>query len=116
VQAKIEEQLRGGVPVKAGPITVRQYLAIWIEKRRDADLDWKNDQGRFKHHVLPVIGDLVLANVRAPHIVGLFHKLRFKSERKLAQRSIYNIYSVVSALFRDAALEGLIDALAAAYG
>ncbi len=28
----------------------------------------------------------------------------------MAQRSIYNIYSVVSALFRDAALEGLIDA------
>ena len=55
VQAKIEERLRGGVPVKAGPITVRQYLVIWIEKRRDADLDWKNDQGRFKHHVLPVI-------------------------------------------------------------
>jgi hypothetical protein len=52
----------------------------------------------------------VLADVRAPHIVDLFHKMRFTSERKLAQRSIYNIYSVVSALFRDAALEGLIDA------
>jgi hypothetical protein len=110
VQAKIEERHRGDGSIKAGPITVREYLASWIQKRRDADLDWKNDPGRLKHHVLPVIGDLVLANVRAPHIVDLFHKMRFKSERKLAQRSIYNIYSVVSALFRDAALEGLIDA------
>jgi integrase len=109
-QSKLDARRAGGAAISSGPLTVRRYAASWIQKRREADLDWKNDQGRLKHHVLPIIGDLVLANVRAPHIVDLFHKMRFTSERKLAQRSIYNIYSVVSALFRDAALEGLIDA------
>jgi len=109
-QSKLDARRGGGAAVSSGPLTVRRYVASWVQKRREADLDWKNDQGRLKHHVLPIIGDLVLADVRAPHIVDLFHKMRFTSERKLAQRSIYNIYSVVSALFRDAALEGLIDA------
>lgn len=109
-QSKLDAHTATGAAVRPGAITVRQYIASWIQKRREADLDWKNDRGRLKHHVLPVIGDLVLADVRAPRIVDLFHKLRFTSERKLAQRSIYNIYSVVSALFRDAALEGLIEA------
>jgi hypothetical protein len=72
---------------------VRDHVAASARPRLE------NDQGRLKHHVLPVIGDLVLADVRAPHIVDLFHKMRFTSERKLAQRSIYNIYSVVLALF-----------------
>jgi hypothetical protein len=59
--------------------------------------------------VLPELGDLLLVEVRARHIVDLFHKLRTDRERNLAQRTIYNIYSVVAALFRDAKLADLIE-------
>jgi hypothetical protein len=47
--------------------------------------------------VLPEFADLVLAEVRARHMVDLFHKLWTDRERNLAQRTIYN--TVVSPLF-----------------
>jgi hypothetical protein len=34
-------------------------------------------------------------------VVELFHKLRTDRERNLAQRTIYNRYTVVAALFRQ---------------
>ena len=88
---------------------MRVFAADWIAKRRERDLDWKNDESRLKHHVLPERGGLPLAEVRARHVVDLFHKLRTDRERNLAQRTIYNIYTVVAALFRDAKLADLIE-------
>jgi hypothetical protein len=55
---------------------VRAFVADWIAKRRERGLDWKNDESRLKHHVLPELGDLLLVEVRARHVVDLFHKLR----------------------------------------
>jgi hypothetical protein len=101
-----------GRTVKHAParsVTVRVFAADWIAKRRERDLDWKNDESRLKHHVLADLGELVLADVRARHVVDLFHKLRTDRERNLAQRTIYNIYTVVSAMFRDAKLADLIE-------
>lgn len=90
-------------------ITVRKYAKPWLDERRKLDLDWKNDRGRLDHHVLPVIGDMLLTDVRTRHIVDLFRRIRTSTERPVAQRTVYNIYSVVSALFRDAKLAGLIE-------
>jgi hypothetical protein len=83
-----------------------RFVADWIAKRREGGLDWKNDESR--HPVLPELGDLPLAEVRARHAVDLFHKLRTDRARNLAQRTIYNIYTVVAALFRDTKLADLI--------
>jgi integrase len=90
-------------------LTVRAFVAVWLPKRRERGLDWKSDEGRLRLHVLPYIGDVPLAEVRARHLIDLFHKLRTDRERDLAQRTIYNIYAVVSALFRDAKLADLIE-------
>lgn len=90
-------------------LTVRGFVAEWLPKRRERGLDWKSDEGRLRLHVLPEIGDLPLAEVRARHLVDLFHKLRTDRERDLAPRTIYHIYSVLSALFRDAELADLIE-------
>jgi integrase len=87
--------------------TVRAYSQPWLVKRREQDLDWKNDASRLNHHVLPVIGDMKLEDVRSKHIAALVHRWRFVT--KLAQRTVYNVYSVVSALFRDAAIDGEVD-------
>jgi len=105
------EQVRHAPIAPRGPRTgtVRAFAAEWIVKRRERDLDWKSDESRLKHHILPEIGHLLISEVRARHIVDLFHKLRTDRERNLAQRTIYNIYSVVSALFRDAKLADLIE-------
>jgi len=83
-------------------LTVRTYAATWIVKRRERDLDWKGDEGWLKHHVLPELGELPIADVRARHLVDLFHKLRTDKERLLAPKTIYNVYACCSAMFRDA--------------
>ena len=49
VQAKIQERRQDSIVVKAGPLTVKQYVTMWIQRRREADLDWKTDYGRLKH-------------------------------------------------------------------
>ncbi len=90
-------------------LTVRGFVVEWLPKRRERGLDWKADEGRLNRHVLPYIGDLLIAEVRARHLVDMFHKLRIDPNLKLAPRSIYNIYSGVSAMFRDAKLADLIE-------
>ena len=95
-------------------LTVRAYaLGTWIDQRKTDDLDWKNDLGRLTHHVLPRIGTMLLADVRTKHLADLVRKIRttpsVETEEPLSPRSVYNIWSVVSALFRDAAVAGLIE-------
>ena len=93
-----------------GPLTVREYtLGEWIAERAKSGHDWKADQGKLTKHVLPVIGDMPLADVRTVHVAKLVSRLRHESEPKLAPRSVRNIYTVVAALFRDAAVAGLVE-------
>ncbi len=92
--------------------TVRAFAGPWIDKRREKDLDWKNDASRLEHHVFPKIGDMKLRDVRTKHLIELFHWRRTTpleaTGEMPSQRLIYNIYSVVSALFRDAKKADLI--------
>jgi hypothetical protein len=59
--------------------------------------------------VLPVIGDMLIANVRTRHIIDLFHGMRTNKERLVAQRTVHNIYATVAAMFRDAQLADKIE-------
>lgn len=97
----------------AQDLAVSVYADRWIEVRRKLDLDWANDAGRLKHHVLPTIGTLLLKNVRSAHIVQLFKQIRTTPRPGRSEvaspRLVHNIYSVVSAMFRDAKLEDLIE-------
>lgn len=54
---------------------------------------------------------MLIAEVRAPHVAELVHRLRFPTNpsKRLAQRTVYNVYSVLSAMFRDAAIAGHIE-------
>lgn len=99
-------------PITAGPLTVRRWAEQWIPKRRDEDLDWKNDESRLRIWILPAIGDRLLAEVTTPELIELFRRIRTKPrvgrDEPAAPRLVYNIYSVVSAMFRDAKKAGLI--------
>lgn len=112
-QLNINQRAAGELP--AGELTVRAYaLGDWLKARQVDDLDWKNDLGRLKHHVLPRIGTMMIADVRPKHLADLVRAWRTTTLETtgevMAQRSVYNVWSVVSALFRDAAVAGLIDA------
>jgi len=91
----------------AGPITVGHYAKKWIEDREGLGLaDCAGDAARLENHVLPVIGSLRLDEVRPRHLAELVRTLR--GQAKLAPKTIYNIYSTLKALFRDAKIADLL--------
>lgn len=106
---KLKEKVAAAVAAGAttGVLTVAGYSRPWLVGREQLGLDHKNDAQRLRDHVLPKIGALALDAARPRHLVELFADLR--ARRELAPRTIRTIYSVVSALFRDAAIAGLID-------
>jgi hypothetical protein len=48
-------------------------------------------------HVLPVIGDKLVAEVRTKDIIDVIARVR----KKVAPRTVYNVYSVVCAFAED---------------
>ncbi len=108
---RVEEKIAAGeelVQDDIGPVTVKRYAVNWIEHRKmQGIVEWKNDKARMEKWVIPSIGSLSLDEVRPRHLVELFNRLR--SAGTLAPKTIYNVYSNVKALFRDAQLDDLID-------
>jgi integrase len=90
----------------AGTDILREWVRLWLTKRAEAGHDWKKDRGRLAKHVLPVLGDIALADITTAMLTDLVHNLRFK--KKLANRTVRNIYSVLAAALRDAAFAGKI--------
>lgn len=112
-----------------GLVTMKQWADQWLEKRKKLGVvSARLDKSRLNLHVLPIrlsegkaIRDMPLTEVRARHLVELFDMIRTgeittqstgKARRgqKFAPRSIRNLYSTLSALFRDAVIEDLIEA------
>jgi integrase len=93
----------GGAVDPSGRVTVRAWAARWLSERKTADV--RNERTRLQLHVLPVIGDLALVEVRPRHIIALVERLK-RIER--APRTVHNVYAIVKAMFRDAALNDLI--------
>lgn len=108
---KVEAQVAARAAIAGpaeGPLTVRRYAQHWLVERRALGIaDIENEQSRLEHHVYATLGNLKLAEVRPRHLVDLIRKLRVGG--KLAPKSIYNVYSVLKALFRDAHMADLID-------
>jgi integrase len=92
------ERATGG---EGGTLTVQRWGKKWLLARDNRDQ--RNDESRLRTHVFPAIGDLPLAGVEPRHLAALA-----KEWQALAPRTRRNIYSVVKAMFRDAAIEGLI--------
>ncbi len=105
LEDRISANVEFGEPQK-GPVTVARYAQRWLEQRRGLVADWKTDESRLRHHVLPLLGEMALEDVRPRHLVDLFRKLRVQGT--VAPKTIHNIYGVLKALFRDAHLADLV--------
>jgi hypothetical protein len=92
------ERATGG---DGGPLTVERWGEKWLLTRDNRDQ--RNDESRLRMHVYPAIGDLPLADVEPRHLAAMA-----KQWQARAPRTRRNIYSVLKAMFRDAAIEGLI--------
>lgn len=106
VESRVAAQLEAGTA--SGPLTVRLYAKTWIERRRGLNLsDVDNDEARLDNHVLPVIGDMLIGDVRPRHIARVIDKVRAKGR---APKTVRNIYNATRALFHEAQFNEIIIA------
>lgn len=108
----LADQISAGVELvgaRKEPVTVEEYARLrWFEQRRPLIADWKGDERRLEMHAFPKLGRMRLREVRPRHLAELFRALRGAGE--MAPKTVHHVYGVVKALFRDAAIDGLIDA------
>jgi integrase len=89
-------------------LTFRDWMKSWLEKRREAGKDWKKERGRLMNHVLPEFGGMALPDITTARIGDLVHDLRFK--KKLANRTVRNVYGTLAVCLKAAAKAGKIAA------
>jgi integrase len=95
-----------------GDLTVERYAKDWLANRTE-NTSSIDDEQRLVDHVYPAIGTKLLADVRAGDVKRLVDALRRKTSARgglLAPRTIRNVYSVLSAMFRDAVIDEKIPA------
>lgn len=89
-----------------GPLTIRAYAAKWLDARATKTV--KDDRTRIEKHVLPRIGDMLLAEIRPRHIRDLVMDLR--KDPNLAPKTIREIASILSTMLKSAVFEEIIPA------
>jgi hypothetical protein len=96
----VEQKIAAGAEVSSGPVTVEAWAGKWEEQRKTLDIaDWKNDCSRYRMHAAPVIGHLLIHEVRPRHLVEIVVRMRAK---KKAPRTVRNVYSVLRAIVSSA--------------
>src|SRR4051794_13779478 len=92
-----------------GPLTVRRYGAKWIERRETNTV--KDDAARLENHVYAVLGDLLLADVRARDVKSLIDGLTRKMKAgEIAPRTVRHIYGTLHTMFEQAREDELVEA------
>jgi integrase len=109
----LERKLRAGEKPVTGPLTLRRYAEGWLDARPGQGIvTADDDRQRMEKHVLPVLGDMPIKDIRARHIRDLIRALHRKpSERDgkpLAARTIRNIYAIVRRMLADAAVDEVV--------
>jgi len=122
IESRLEAERHTG---EGGPVTVRGYAKAWLARRRekhDATLkrfkatgagkvehrDWKNDEGRMRTHVLSSpLASMPMADVRPKHLAEWMHALRVAND--LSTHTVRNVYGLLTAMFRDAAVAGVVS-------
>lgn len=90
-----------------GPVTVRSWAKRWLEMRAGLIENHECDESALRLHVLPHIGDVEIGEVRPRHVAGLVRT--WCGAQYAPPRTIRNVHYVMKSMFRDAAVEGLID-------
>jgi len=91
-----------------GPVTLGMFAERWLKDRERRKIrDVTNDRGRLTKHVLPVLGEHAIGELRPRHMRDLVRDWR--SADQMAPRTIRKVYGTLHTLFRDAVVEELID-------
>lgn len=100
-----------GPAAPPGVLTVRAYVYQWL-KRRVHHASYRDDEARFRLHVIPLIGDMALADVRPRHIRDLILALTEKTgtgakcrNEKLAPRTVRLVFAMLRVMFKSAMID-----------
>ena len=104
--AKIAERAAetGVSPSSEGGETVAQYAKRWLLARKGRVRRLRDNRAHLEHHVLPVLGPLLMARVARPDVERFVDALDAKVRKgELGAKSAKNIWGTCTRLFRDAA-------------
>jgi Phage integrase, N-terminal SAM-like domain len=86
--------------------TIRSIHEEWIDRRRRLGLrNTRNERAQLVNHVLPVLGDLPLTEIRVRHIRELVDGMRSSA---LAPRTVRSIYGTLHKLFADLVVDEVL--------
>src|SRR5262245_7353785 len=84
--------------------TVEEYAEGWLAKR--TNINAADDKTRLRRHALPVLGKLRMNEVKPRHLRDLVLSLRQAGQ--LAARSIRQVVTLLSTMFKSAQIEEVI--------
>jgi len=101
-------------------LTVRAFAEMWLANRQTETA--ADDRGRIYNHILPILGDIPLVELRPRHVRDFVESLKKKkaqgvrrkdgsvlsTDELLAPRTIRHIYGTLRAMLNDAVADELI--------
>ena len=92
--------------------TTRKYLLHWVEQRKAENLQAAEaDEQRLTDHVVPVIGNIKMIDVRPKHAFALVKALKRTPSRRgglLATRAVRGVFFLAKQAFDDAVVEEIL--------
>jgi hypothetical protein len=106
-QKRIDERALLG---ETSPLTVRDYAKQWLDDpARQALASYPDMKGHLHNHVLPILGDKRLSDVRSRDFRDLIRKLKAKmNDGAISPKTVHNIYGTIRTMFNDAKGDELI--------
>jgi integrase len=97
-----------------GPLTIRRFVKTWLADRKARGLESAvDDAARLENHILPVLGDVVLSELRPRQVQDFIRSLRTKlADRKqtpLAPRTVRHCFTLLRTMMTDAMADELVD-------
>jgi len=94
-------------------LRVRDYAETWLARQKERELaTWRNENQKLRAHVLPLIGERVLADLRPKDAIQLVEALKRRPVQRgrglLAPRTVHNAYAVFSRMCRDAVIDEVL--------
>lgn len=96
--------MRANVGHHVGAHTVRSYAEHWLARRKTKTV--RDDVTRLRKHVYPLLGDLLLADVRPRHARDLVMALR--AAGALSPKTIRQVTGLLHTMFKSAKIEELV--------
>jgi integrase len=102
------------ITIDEGPVTVTRYAKRWLEGRKKQGIASACDEeGRITNHILPLIGPMLVADVRPRHVRDMVLALRVKKAMRggdvLAPKTVRHVYAIFRTMMRDAFIDELVD-------